>query len=201
MDELDYLVLGEMLMDAQSSALQVAKKLGVSSFTVKSRYDKMVKEGIIRGAIVNIDLSRLGYQGKVFLFVTNLSNHPKENTIKVLKKTRNILVVSEIIGPYDILAVAPIIDFNDLKALVNLIKKIPSVQHVKIACINDTSFPLNPSYGKILNKISQQKIADQKNGKTNKTKTYTEYAINDAPEEEEIKLVTEKPRSNKKKTK
>lgn len=154
MDEIDYLILGELLIDAQKSFLQIAKKLEISSFTVKSRYDKMVKEGIIRSSILNIDLSKLGYQGKAFLLITNYTNQPKDATIQVLKKMRNILIISEIIGPFDIIAIAPIIDFKSIGELVNQVKNIPSVQRVNIACINDTSFPINSTFGKILSQTS-----------------------------------------------
>ena len=156
MDKIDYLILGELLLDAQTPFLQVAQKLKISSFTVKNRYDNMIKEGIIRGAIIHIDLSRLGYQGKIFLLINNLPGQPKENTIKVLKKMRNILVVSEIIGPYDIIAIAPIVDFESIRSLVSQVKKIPSVQRVNITCINDTSFPINSTFGKILGKTSRE---------------------------------------------
>jgi Lrp/AsnC family leucine-responsive transcriptional regulator len=162
MDELDYLILSELLVDSQLSFLQVAKKLQVSSFTVKSRYEKMVKDGIIRRAIINIDLSKLGYQGKTFLLITNVPNQPKENTIKELKKMRNILVVSEIIGPYDIIAIAPIIDFNSINELVNLVKKIPSVQRVNVAAVSDTSFPINSTFGSVLSQKSLKNAAELK---------------------------------------
>ncbi len=156
MDKIDYLILGELLLDAQMPFLHVAQKLKISSFTVKTRYDNMVKEGIIRGAVINIDLSRIGYQGKIFLLITNSPSQPKENTIKALKKMRNIIVVSEIIGPYDIIAIAPIVDFESIIAAVNQVKKIPSVQRVNITCINDTSFPTNSTFGKILSKTSRE---------------------------------------------
>lgn len=159
MDKIDYLILGELLLDAQLSFLQIAKKLKISSFTVKSRYDRMVKEGIIRRTIINIDLSKIGYQGKIFLFITNLPSQPKENTIKALKTMRNILVISEVIGPYDIIAVAPTIDFKNAEELINQVKKIPSVQHVNVTCISDTSFPLSSTFGKTLSNSSRETAA------------------------------------------
>jgi Lrp/AsnC family transcriptional regulator for asnA, asnC and gidA len=162
MDEIDYLILGELLVDAQLSFLQIAKKLQISSFTVKSRYQKMVDDGIIHKAIINIDLSKIGYQGKVFLLITNMPNQPKENTIKELQKMRNILVISEIIGPYDIIAIAPTSDFKQVKQLISQVKKIPSVQHVNITCISDTTFPLSPTFGKIISQISRQKATEIK---------------------------------------
>ncbi len=157
MDELDYLILGELLKNARLPFLKIAQKLGISSFTVKSRYEKMKEAGIILKTVVNVDLSRLGYQGKVFLLITNTSNQAKSVTIEALKKIRNIIVVSEIIGPFDLIAIAPIIDFNSIKALVNEVKKIPSVQKVSISCVNDTMFPIDPTFGKSLSQQSQVK--------------------------------------------
>ncbi len=154
MDEIDYLILGELLKNAQISFLKVAQKIGVSSFTVKSRFDKMKEEGVIRKTIITLDLSKLGYQGKAFLLITNTPNQAKSVTMEALKKIRNIIVLSEIIGPFDIIAIAPITDFNSIKALVNEVKSIPSVQRVKISCINDTIFPVNQTHGKILSKES-----------------------------------------------
>ena len=155
MDEIDYLILSELLIDAQLSFLEVAKKIGISSFTVKSRFDKMKRDGVIRGNIVTIDLSKLGYQGKVFLLIMTAPNTAKSITIDALKKIRNIIVVSEIIGPFDLLAIAPIVDLNSITALVQEAKKIPSVQRVKITCLKDTWFPVSPTFGKVLSEQSR----------------------------------------------
>jgi Lrp/AsnC family transcriptional regulator for asnA, asnC and gidA len=162
MDEIDYLILNELLQDAQASFLQIAKKLKVSSFTIKSRYDKMVKEGIIHKAIIHIDLSKIGYQGKALLLITNMPNEPKESTIKALKIMRNILVVSEILGSFDIIAIAPIIDFNSIRDLISEIKKIPSVQRVNVTFANETMFPLSPSFGKMFSQASQEAALSKK---------------------------------------
>ncbi len=66
MDKLDYLILAELLEDARTPFLTVAKKLGVSPYTVKQRYEDMKRKGLIRRTVVSIDLAKLGYQGKVF---------------------------------------------------------------------------------------------------------------------------------------
>jgi DNA-binding Lrp family transcriptional regulator len=115
----------------------------------------MKKNGIIINSVVTIDLSKLGYQSKVFLLITNAPHTPKSVTIEALKKIRNIIVISEIIGPYDIIAIAPIIDLNSIRELVSEVKKLDSVCRVQISCINDTMFPLNPTFGTLL---SQQSI-------------------------------------------
>ena len=104
--------------------------------------------------MVSIDLSKLGYQGKAFLLITISPNGDKSDTISALKKIRNIIVVTEIIGPFHLLAIAPITDLSSIKTLLNAVKSAPNVQRVKIACINDTHFPVNPSYGRVLSRKS-----------------------------------------------
>jgi DNA-binding Lrp family transcriptional regulator len=157
MDGIDLAVVCELLKDSQKSFLQISKKLGISSFTVKSRYDKMVKDGVIMGTMINLDLSKLGYQGEILLLINNMPNQPKEETIKKLKKIENILLIGETLGPYDIIAFAPVTDLNDMRNLINQIKKISGVQRVNVCFANEKAFPISPNYGKSLCQSSNEK--------------------------------------------
>ncbi len=154
MDKMDYLILSELLKNAQTSLLKIAIKLDISPLTVRKRYERMINDGVIRKSVITIDLSKLGYEGKVFLLITNTPNVNKATTIEALKKIQNVMIVSEIIGPIDILAIAPVIDLNSIKTLVSEVKKIPSVQRVEIACTNNTTFPISPAYGKLMSQRS-----------------------------------------------
>lgn len=154
MDRLDYLILSELLNNAQTSLLKIAVKLDISPLTVRKRYERMINEGVIRKSVIAIDLSRLGYQGKAYLLITNAPNVNKAVTIEALRKIQNITIISEIVGPIDILVIAPVIDLNSIKKLVSEVKKIPSVQRVEIACTNNTTFPISPAYGKMMSQRS-----------------------------------------------
>jgi len=149
MDEIDLRIIRELTKDAQTPFLRIAKKLGVSPETVRTRYGKMRKDGTIKHCSISIDLSKIGYQGKVFLMITNSPNNDKSKTIDALKKMRNIFIISEMIGDFEIMGIAPVKDMNSLKTLVNKIKKLPSVNQVKITIINDTAFPVNEHFGEI----------------------------------------------------
>lgn len=149
MDEIDLHIIRELTKDARTPFLRIAKKLGVSPETVRKRYGRMKEEGTIKHCSISIDLSKIGYQGKVFLMITNSPNHDKSKTIGALKKMRNIFVISEIIGDFEIMGIAPVKDMNSLKTLVNKIKKLPSVNKVEFTVINDTVFPVNEQFGEI----------------------------------------------------
>jgi len=149
MDELDLRIMKELLKDAQTPFLRIAKKLGVSPETVRIRYGKMKDDGTIKHCSISIDLSKIGYQGKVFLMITNSPNHDKSKTIDALKKMRSIFIISEMIGDFEIIAIAPVKDLDSLKKLVNKIKKLPSVNRVEFTLINNTAFPVNLRFGEL----------------------------------------------------
>lgn len=154
MDKLDYLILSELLKDAQLSFVTIAEKYGTSPYTIRKRFERMKKEGIINKCVVTIDLSKLGYQGKLLLMITISPQRGKAKTIAALKKIKNIFVVTEIIGSFDILALAPISDLNDMRNIVKEVKKLPDVQKVEITCINNTAFPINLSWGELFSRKS-----------------------------------------------
>ena len=64
-----------------------------------------------------------------------------------MKKIRNIFIIGEAMGDFEIIASAPVKDMLNIKDLVNKIKKIPSVNQVEIALINDIAFPVSTRFG------------------------------------------------------
>ena len=116
----------------------------------------MKKEGIIFSHIVSIDLSKIGYQGKAFLLIKTSPNGNKSEIISLLKKVRNIIVVTETIGPYDILAIAPITDLKSIQMLLKDARKIPDIQNIQIACSSDVNFPIGQNFGKILSEKAKR---------------------------------------------
>jgi Lrp/AsnC family transcriptional regulator, regulator for asnA, asnC and gidA len=168
MDKLDYLILGELLKDAQTPFSTIAKKVGTSPYTVAKRYERMTQEGTITASMVSIDLSKLGYQGKAFLMVTNTPNEEKQCIVEALKKIRNVISISEVIGTFNILAVVMVTDLNSIKAIVKEAKKIPGVEHLEVSFIDDTSFPVKASFNEVMSKkciqIANLKT-EQKTGK------------------------------------
>jgi len=154
MDSLDFLILSELLKDATLSFAEIAKKVGTSPYTVRRRFARLKEEGIIFRSMVSIDLKKLGYQGKAFLLVTVSPSGDKSQAISYLKKVRNIIVVTELVGPYDILAIAPITDLNSIQTLVAEAKRAPDVLRVKLACDDDTYFPVSQNLGTMLSQKS-----------------------------------------------
>jgi len=156
MDKTDYKILSELMMDSTLSFVKIANKIGISPFTIRRRYEKMKKDGVIFNHVVSIDLSKIGYQGKAFLLIKTSPNGNKSDIISLLKKIRNIIVVTETIGPYDILAIAPISDLESIQMLLKEARKIPDVQNIQIACSSDVNFPVGQNFGKIISERAKE---------------------------------------------
>lgn len=159
MDKTDYWILSELLLDCTQSFVKIAKKIGISPYTVRRRYEKMKKEGTIFSHIVTIDLSKIGYQGKAFLLITTSPNGNKSDIISLLRRIRNVIVVAETIGPYDILVIAPITDLESIQMLLRDARKIPDVKNIQIACSADVNFPIGQNYSKILSEKTAELAA------------------------------------------
>ena len=155
MNKIDYLILGELERDAALSFVDIAKKVGATPCTVKRRYEKMKKEGIIFGCRVSLDLGRLGYQGKTFLLITLTPNSNKSETIAYLRTIQNVLVVTQTIDPYDLMAMAPITDLRSVQTLLEEARKAPNIQRVEFSCVNNVDFPVSPNYRTMLSEKSQ----------------------------------------------
>jgi|WetSurMetagenome_2_1015567.scaffolds.fasta_scaffold10101_4 DNA-binding Lrp family transcriptional regulator len=152
MDRLDFLILSELLKNPQMPFSAISKKVGTSPYTVAKRYQRMTQEGTIAHSIVSIDLSKLGYQGKAFLMITNTPQEEKQHIVEALKKVRNVVSISEVMGAFNILAVAMITDVDSIKTLVKEVKKIHGVEHLEVTYIDDASFPIKASFGEVMSK-------------------------------------------------
>jgi len=150
MDEVDLQILAELTKDAQMPFLKIARKIGVSPQTVQARYEKMKREGTILHSSITVNLSKLGYQGKVILKIINAPNKTKKETLEALKQIQDVFLATEIIGDFDVLTIAAVKDFEDSINLVNSIRKLPSVDYVKISFTKDTSFPIGKGFNKLL---------------------------------------------------
>lgn len=139
-------ILTQLLKNPRKPFLKISEALGISSMTVIKRYEKMKKDGIILGTSVILDLSKIGYQGKAFLHVTNADNQNPELIIKTLQQIPNVFLVSEIIGAFDILAMVAFRDLKELKEIVDRIREEPSVEKVETSLTDDTLYPVTNDY-------------------------------------------------------
>jgi Lrp/AsnC family transcriptional regulator for asnA, asnC and gidA len=69
MDELDKLILQTLQEDGRTPFTRIAKQAGVSETTIRSRYNSLVEEGIVRSVGV-VDPYALGFQAPAIIGVS-----------------------------------------------------------------------------------------------------------------------------------
>jgi DNA-binding Lrp family transcriptional regulator len=155
MDEVDLNIIKELKKNAGTSFSKIAKQLGVSPKTVQTRYKKMKEKGIIGHSTISIDLSKIGYDGKAYLMITNAPTQDPRVTIDALNQMQDIILVADTIGDFDVLAIALIRNLKSFAKLVQDIKKVPSVGQIEFVLVSDTSFPVDKNYDRIVLELPQ----------------------------------------------
>ena len=131
MDEIDQKILRILANNGRISFTKIAKKLGIATNTVITRY-KRLKKGAILYSAISLDLNKLGYIGLgVFLIkVENKTALPK--VIDDLFQVRNVIVAIKTIGAIDAWDIAPFSNYKELFKLKQNISKIPDVGEIEI---------------------------------------------------------------------
>jgi Lrp/AsnC family transcriptional regulator for asnA, asnC and gidA len=150
MDETDLAILRLLVKNPQAPFYRIAKKVGVSPWTAQNKVQKMKEEGLILCSSIIVDLSKLGYQGEAYLQITNVSGYDKALTIEGLKGIPNIFLITEIIGDFDILAIAAVKDYQSIVNMVKTIKQLPSVDKVETDFVTETQFPATTKFAEQL---------------------------------------------------
>ena len=149
MDSLDLNIIKALKKDAEVPFSRIARQLGVSTKTILIRYEKMREKAIIWNTTISIDITKIGYQGKAYLMITNASNKDPDLTVDALNKMLDVFIVAEILGEFDVLAIAFVRDLESFAKLIRDVKALPSVGKVEFVIVTDKSFPIDEKYDKL----------------------------------------------------
>jgi len=150
LDKLDQNIIRMLTKNPRKSFSKIAEKFNISSLTVQKRYEKMKKENVIFGTSILLDLSKIGFQGKVFLFITCEKNYDVERTVKALQKIPEIFIISEIVGPFDVLGIAVFRDITEIQKMINRIRAEPSIKKVEVAITDEIFYPFREEFTDLL---------------------------------------------------
>ena len=137
MDENELNIIRELREDSQKSFNKIAKKLAISPETVRKKYGKMKKEGTIIRCSIAIDLSKFGYESQAFLMIKNRANHKRSTTKDYLKKIKNVFLIGEVTGNFDLFAVVAIKNMKSFAELLAEVKNLPTVERVETSLVDD----------------------------------------------------------------
>ncbi len=150
MDRIDRDILTLLRKNPDMPFLQIAEKLGISSITVQTRYEKMKKDGVLFGTTLMLDLSKIGFQGKAFLFITIAKDSDVRKIVETFRQMPNLFFIVEVVGAFDLLAMVVFRDVAEIIKIVNDIKVVPYVEKVEVALSNESFYPFRKEYTEII---------------------------------------------------
>lgn len=131
-DQLDRQILSKLVEDGKTPYTDLAKQLYVSSGTIHVRMKKLEQLGIVKGATLVIDYSKLGYDVTAFLGIYLDKSSLYDEVAEHLKQIPEIVEANYTTGLYSIFARIICKDTNHLRLVLHdKIQKIPGIQRTE----------------------------------------------------------------------
>lgn len=131
-DSLDRQILSVLMKDAKTPYTDIAKQLYVSGGTIHVRMKKLEQLGIVQGANLIVDYSKLGYDISAFLGIYLDKSSLYEQVASALHAIPEIVGAHYTTGLYNIFAKIVCRDTKHLREVLNeKIQKIEGIQRTE----------------------------------------------------------------------
>lgn len=104
-DKMDIKILRMLQEDARKPFKEIADQCGVSTETVKNRFNAMKKNGIIRGTTIVVDPRKMDKKHIVIIGIQTTQPYSNQ-VLNMVKKIPGICVATRAVGRYDVEAIA-----------------------------------------------------------------------------------------------
>ncbi|MEM2130573.1 MAG: Lrp/AsnC family transcriptional regulator [Candidatus Bathyarchaeia archaeon] len=142
MDDVDLKILSILCKDARVPFKEIATKLGITTETVRRRFKKLQKKGVILGTTVILSSKACGFKELVGFFIKIKSDVEIE---EVKCKLQNLPKISEIWqewGIYDFYVEAFLKDLSEIHDLLSNIRMIEEIMTVSVVVYKQQDWPI-----------------------------------------------------------
>lgn len=131
-DNVDLKILSILMEDANIPYTEIAKRIFVSGGTVHVRMKKMEEMGIVTGAQLKIDYSKLGYDIMAYLGIYLEKSSMYHEVAELLSKIPEIISVHYTTGEYSVFCQLVCRDTKHLRSVLHdKIQKIPGISRTE----------------------------------------------------------------------
>ena len=127
MDEIDAKILNTLLGEPRTSFTELSKDCKITVQAVRSRYERMKKNGIINGAIMQVNPKNLGFDCCGVLVITTESG--KEDEVRDYFKTKDCVVNDY--GYASNMNMVKIVGLRDVESFVKVVDELKARPYVK----------------------------------------------------------------------
>lgn len=128
-DEVDKKILSILMQDANKPYTKIAEEVHVSGGTVHVRMKKLTQMGIVTGANLTVDYSKLGYDITAFLGIFLDKSSLYEEVAEELEQIPEVVGANYTTGNYSIFAKIVCKDTNHLRDVLH--DKIQMIQGIQ----------------------------------------------------------------------
>jgi Lrp/AsnC family transcriptional regulator for asnA, asnC and gidA len=129
LDELDLKILSILIRDAKTPYTDIAKQINVSGGTIHVRMKKMEQMGLVKGANLRVDYSKLGYDISAFIGIYLDKSSLYESVIQGLSEVEEVVQAYYTTGLYSIFAKIICRDTNHLRTVLH--DKVQSIKGIQ----------------------------------------------------------------------
>ena len=103
LDELDEKILKQIINNARTPFLEVARECGVSGAAIHQRVQKLTNAGVIKGSEFILDPEKIGYSTCAFVGLYLVSPTSFDDVVQALEKIPEVVECYYTTGQYDLL--------------------------------------------------------------------------------------------------
>ena len=129
-DETDIALIRALQMDARLNLSDFAKELGITKNAVCVRVKKLKDKGIIKGSIIQVNLTRFGYNCIANLGIKAIPSRVSE-VLEYLKEVPGADLFAGTIGTYNIFVWVFLKNVSEMQVVKERIRRHPAVLQVK----------------------------------------------------------------------
>ena len=139
LDATDLEIIELLRRDARRTLADVAERVSLSAPAVKRRVDGLESDGVITGYTVLVDHARLGRPLQAFTELRFAGNLPVDEIAGIADDIPEVQTIFTTAGDPDALAWIRVRDVDDLKRVIDLLRRSGRVTGTKTLMVLDTS--------------------------------------------------------------
>ncbi len=129
-DETDLRIIRNLQRDARTSFADIANECAVSVDTIIKRFQRLRRNGVVRGTTILLDPRHFGLECPASL---EISVEPVrvQSVVEALKSQSGVVFCTPSVGMQNVFLVAVLPGMKELNALIENVKALPDVTGVK----------------------------------------------------------------------
>ena len=129
-DDTDIRIIRNLQRDARTNFAEIAKECDISVDTIIKRFQRLRRNGVIRGTTILLDPRHFGLECPASL---EISVEPVQVTdvVEKLRRKPGVVFCTPSVGMQNIFAVVVLPGMKELNILIEAIKALPDVNDVK----------------------------------------------------------------------